>query len=129
MGGCSQRKEKIMVGSKWIYKIKHIVDGSSKKFKAQFMAKGFSKREGVDYDKRFTTVAKYSNIKAMISIAAQMGWKIHQMVIKMAFLDGVIEEEVYIEQSEGFEVHRRDFHVCRLKRALYKLKQAPCAWH
>eukprot|EP00253_Pinus_taeda_P014754 PITA_14754 len=63
----------------------------------------------------------------MISLAAQMGWEIHQMDVK-TFLNGVIEEEVYIEQPEGFETHEKKSHVCRLKKALYGLKQAPRAW-
>jgi hypothetical protein len=65
----------------------------------------------------------------MISFAAKMGWKIHQMHVKTAFLNGLIQEEVYIEQPLGFEVHGRESHVCRLKKALYGLKQAPRAWH
>jgi hypothetical protein len=65
----------------------------------------------------------------VISIAAEMGWKIHQMDVKTAFLNGLIQEEVYIEQPLGFEVHERESHVCRLKKALYGLKQAPRAWY
>ena len=58
-----------------------------------------------------------------------MGWHIHQMDVKTAFLNGIIEEEVYIEQREGFEIFSSDLHVCRLKRELYGLKQAPRAWY
>ena len=58
-----------------------------------------------------------------------MGWRIHQMNVKIVFLNGIIEEEVYIEQPEGFETFDRESHVCRLKRTLYGLKQAPCAWY
>jgi hypothetical protein len=65
----------------------------------------------------------------VISIAAEMGWKIYQMDVKTTFLNGLIEEEVYIEQPQGFEVHGRDSHVCRLKKALFGLKQAPRAWY
>jgi hypothetical protein len=120
---------KSVIGSKWIYKIKHVADGSVEKFKARFVAKGFSQKEGVDYDETFAPVARYTSIRAVISIAAEMGWKIHQMDVKTTFLNGIIEEEVYIEQPEGFEVQGRDSHVCRLKRALYGLKQAPRAWY
>ena len=63
----------------------------------------------------------------MLALLAQMGWKIHQMDVKTVFLNGKIEEEVYIEQLEGFETFDRESHVCRLKRALYGLKQAPHA--
>jgi hypothetical protein len=58
-----------------------------------------------------------------------MGWKLHQMDVKAAFLNGKIEEEVYIEKSKGFVIHNEKFHVCRLKKALYSLKQAPRAWY
>jgi hypothetical protein len=118
-----------VVTSKWLYKLKHAADGSIEKFKARFVARGFSQVEGVDYDETFAPVARYTSIRAVISIAAEMGWKIHQMDVKTAFLNGLIEEEVYIEQPLGFEVHGRESHVCRLKKALYGLKQAPRAWY
>jgi hypothetical protein len=90
---------------------------------------GFSQVEGVDYDETFALVARYTSIRAVISIEAKMGWKIHQMDVNTAFLNGLIEEEVYIEQPRGFEVHGSDSHVCRLKKALYGLKQAPRTWY
>ena len=58
-----------------------------------------------------------------------MGWKIHQIDVNTAFLNGIIQEEIYIEQPHGFEIHERESHVCRLKKALYGLKQAPRAWY
>jgi hypothetical protein len=70
----------------------------------------------------------YIPILAIISLATSMGWSLHQMDVKTTFLNGVIEEEVYIEKPQGFEVHPRETHVCRLKKALYGLKQAPRAW-
>jgi hypothetical protein len=87
------------------------------------------RKEGIDFSETFAPVARYSSIRAVISIAAELGWQIHQMDVKTTFLNGVIEEEIYIEQPEGFEVHSRASHVCRLKRALYGLKQAPRAWY
>jgi hypothetical protein len=102
------------VTSKWIYKIKHAADGSIKKYKARFVARGFSEREGVDYEETFAPVARYTSINTVISLALIMGWRIHQMDVKTAFLNGVIEE-VYIEQPQSFEVHGMESHVCRSK--------------
>jgi hypothetical protein len=97
-------KGKKVVGSKWIYKVKHATDGSVDKCKARFVAKGFSQREGVDYEETFSPVARYSSIRAIISLAVEKGWHVHQMDVKTAFLDGIVEEEVYVEHPEGFEV-------------------------
>jgi hypothetical protein len=122
-------KEKLVVTSKWVYKIKHATDGSVDKYKARFVARGFSQKEGEDYGKTLAHVAKYTSIRAIMSLVAFMGWSFHQMYVKTAFLNEAIEEEVYIEQLQGFEVHSRNTHVCRLKKALYGLKQAPRAWY
>jgi hypothetical protein len=91
-------KEKSVVTSKWVYKIKHAADGSVDKYKARFMARGFSQKEGEDYDETFAPVARYTSIRTIISLAASMGWNLHQMDVKTTFLNGAIEEEVYIEQ-------------------------------
>jgi hypothetical protein len=122
-------KEKTVVSSKWIYKTKHSVDGSIEKYKARFVARGFSQKEGIDYEETFSPVARYTSIRAILVIAAVMKWKVHQMDVKTTFLNGVVEEEVYVEQPQGFETHDRKTHVCRLKKALYGLKQAPRAWY
>ena len=92
---------KSMVPSRWLYKIKHVVDGSIEKYKARFVARGFTKKEGIDYDETFAPVARYTTIKTIISCAAVFRWKLHQMDVKIAFLNGKIDEEVYIEQPEG----------------------------
>jgi hypothetical protein len=117
-----------VVTSKWVYNIKHVAGESVDKYKARFVASRFSQKEGEYYDKTFSLVAIYTSIRAIISLVASMGWKLHQMDVKIAFLNGAIEEEVYIEQPQGFEVHSRDTHVCRLKKALYGIKQDPRAW-
>jgi transposase InsO family protein len=122
-------KSKDVVSSKWLFKIKHVVDGSIEKYKARFVARGFSQKEGIDYEETFAPVARYTSIRTIIALAAKMKWKLHQMDVKTAFLNGVIEEEVYIEQPQGFEVEDKKTHVCKLKKALYGLKQAPRAWY
>ena len=74
-------------------------------------------------------MARYTTIRSIISLASVLGWKLHQMDVKTAFLNGEIAEEVYIEQPDGFVIHGKDSHVCKLKKALYGLKQAPGAWY
>ena len=120
---------KNVVFSNWISKLKYVVDGS----KARFVGKGFSQKEGIDYEETFAPVARYTSIRAIIlytsiraimALASMMKWDLHQMYVKTTFLNGVIEE-VYIEQPKGFEVEDRWTHVCKLKKALYGLKQAP----
>jgi hypothetical protein len=74
-------------------------------------------------------VARYTSIRTIIALVAKMKWKLHQMDMKIAFLNSVIEEEVYIEKPQGFEVEDRKSHVCRLRKSLYRLKQAPKTWY
>jgi hypothetical protein len=122
-------KGKFVVTSKWIYKIKHASYGSVEKYKAIFVARGFSQVEGIDYEETFAHVARYTSIRTIISLVASMGWRLHQMYVKTSFINGEIEEEVYIEQSYGFVIHEKESHVCRLNKSMYGLKQAPCAWY
>ena len=95
-----------------MYKIKYGADGSVEKYKARFVVKGYAQKEGIDYEETFAPVARYTSIRTVVSLAAQMGWEIHQMDVKTTFLNGEIEEEVYIEQPEGFETHERKSYVC-----------------
>jgi hypothetical protein len=122
-------KEKSIVTSKWVYKIKHEANESMEKYKASSIARGFSQKEGEYYDETFSHVSRYSSTRAIMSPVASMGWILHQMDVNTTFLNGAIEEEVYIEQPQGFEVHSIDTHVCRLKKSLYGLKEAPRAWY
>ena len=85
-----------MVSSKWIYKIEHVVDGSIGKYKARFVARGFFQKEGIDYEDTFAPVARYTSIKTIMALASMMNLNLHQMDVKTPFLNGVIEEKVYI---------------------------------
>ena len=98
---------KSVVTLKWIYKIKHAADGSIEKYKAIFVARGFSHKEGIDYEETFAPVARYTSIRSVLALVAVMKWKIHQMDVKSTFLNGVVEEEVYVEQPLGFETHAK----------------------
>ena len=121
-------ERKSIVTSKWIYKIKHVADGSIEKQKARFVARVFSQNEGIDYDYTFAPMDRHTSIKAIIFVASVIGWKLHRMDVKTAFLNGVMEEEVYIDQPPGFDTHDRESHVC-MKKTLYWFKQAPKAWY
>ena len=88
---------KSIVGSRWIYKVKQATDGSIEKYKARFFALGFSQIERIDYEETFAAIARYSSIRTILALSAQMGWYIHQMDVNTVFFNGFIEEEVYIE--------------------------------
>jgi hypothetical protein len=122
-------KDKSMVSSKWIYKIKHVSNGSVEKFKARFVARGFTQKEGIVYEENFSPVARYTSIQAIISLASVLGWKLHQMDVKTTLLNGKIEHEVFVEKPDGFILHNKGTHVCKLREALYGLKQAPRVWY
>jgi hypothetical protein len=85
--------------------------------------------KGIDYDETFAPISRYTSIRTIIALYASMGWKLHQMDVKTTFLNGEIEEEVYIDQPEGFVIHEKKYQVCRLKKALYGVKQDPHAWY
>ena len=91
------QKGSLVVTSKWIYKIKHAANGSIEKYKSRFVPWGFSQKEGIEYEETFAPIARYTSIRSVLSLATVMKWKIHQMDVKTAFFNGVMEEEVYVE--------------------------------
>lgn len=121
--------ERKVIGVKWIYKAKMNPNGTVNKYKARLVARGFAQESGVDYFETFAPVARFDTIRLLIALAAQKKWKIHQLDIKSAFLNGELEEDVFVEQPEGFQSRIYPDHVCKLKKALYGLKQAPRAWY
>ena len=98
---------KSVVSSKWIYKIKHAADGSIEKYKERFVAKEFSQKEGIDYEDTFAPLARYTSIRTIMALASMMNWSLQEMDVKIAFLNGVIEEEMCIGKSQRFEVEDR----------------------
>ena len=122
-------KDRKAVGSKWVYKCKINADGSVRRYKARLVAQGYSQRLGQDYDKTFCPVVHFESIRTIIAMAAQNELMLHQMDVTSAFLNGDLDEEVYMTQPEGFKVKGREHLVCRLKRSLYGLKQAPRCWN
>ena len=110
------------IGVKWIFKTKRNAKGEVEKYKARLVAKGYKQQYGIDYEEVFAPVARLETVRLLISLAAQMKWKILQINIKSIFLNGVLEEEVYIQQPIGFIIYEQKDKVYKLKRALYELK-------
>ena len=117
------------LGCKWIFVTKRRVDGTILKHKARLVAQGFRQKYGIDYFDTYAPVARIATIRLLIALSAIHGLEIHQMDVKTAFLNGELEEEVYMNQPEGFKVKGQEMKVCKLVRSLYGLKQAPKQWH
>ena len=108
--------------------MKHNADGTVNRYKARLVGKGYAQTYVIDFEETFSPVAKMATVRAIIVMAAAKGWDLQQMDVKNAFLNGDLQEEVYMEQPKGY-VHPEFVHyVCRLKKDLYGLKQAPRAW-
>ena len=122
-------KDKKCIGCKWVYKTKYNSDGTIEKHKARLVAKGFKQKYGIDYEETFASVARQETIRLVLSLAAHKGWKVMHMDVKSAFLNGYLQEEVYVEQPQGFIIKGKEHLVYKLKKALYGLKQAPRAWY
>ncbi|GJT49950.1 retrovirus-related pol polyprotein from transposon TNT 1-94 [Tanacetum coccineum] len=117
------------LGYKWIFKKKMKADGTVDKYKARLVIQGFRQREGLDYFDTYSPVTRITSIRMIIAIAALRNLEIHQMDVKTAFLNGDLEEEIYMNQPEGFIAPGQEGKVCRLVKSLYGLKQAPKQWH
>ena len=118
-----------VVGTKWIFRNKSDEKGIVIRNKARLVAQGYSQVEGVDFDETFAPVARLESIRLLLCIACALKFKLHQMDVKTAFLNGYLQEEVFVEQPKGFEDPHNLTHVYKLKKALYGLKQAPRAWY
>ena len=122
-------KGKNIIGVKWVFRVKYNSDGSINKYKARLVVKGYAQQPGVDYGETFAPVAQHDTIRLIIALAAHLGWKIFHLDVKSAFLNGDLEEEIYVNQPEGFIEEGKEDKVYLLKKALYGLKQAPRAWY
>ncbi|KAH9802307.1 hypothetical protein KPL71_001337 [Citrus sinensis] len=111
-----------LVGNKWMFRVKQNSDGTINKYKARLVAKGFLQTEGVDYQETFSPVVKATTIRIVLSMAVMNNWKLRQVDINNAFLNGELTETVYMPQPEGFVDADHPRYVCKLKKALYGLK-------
>ncbi|CAL8999646.1 unnamed protein product [Prunus brigantina] len=97
--------------------------------KAGLVAKGYAQKPGIDYNETFAPVARLDTIRTLIALAAKNSWKMYQLDVKSAFMNGVLQEKVYVEQPDGFIVQGEEDKVYKLHKALYGLKQALRAWY
>eukprot|EP00253_Pinus_taeda_P027069 PITA_27069 len=122
-------KDKNVIGTKWILKNMLNENGEVIRNKAILVCKGYAQQEGIDFEETFALVARLEAIRMFLALSSFQTFKVFQMDVKSAFLNGDLEEEVYIEQPDGFILGNDPKLVCRLKKALYGLKHAPRAWY
>ena len=122
-------KDTHVINTKWIFKNKTDEDGEVVRNKSRLVAQGYTQVEGVDFDESFALVARLESIRILLSIVCIMNFKLYQMDMESAFLNGLLNEEVFVEQPTGFQDPHFPNHVLRLKKLLYGLKQAQRAWY
>ena len=118
------------IGCKWVYKIKRHADGSIDRWKARLVAKGYSQLYGIDFTETFAPVVRFSSLRAILALAASADYEIHQMDVKTAFLNGDLDEDIYMQQPDGYRADgEKALWVWKLTKSLYGLKQAGRAWY
>ena len=117
------------IGCKWVYKTKKDSSGNIERYKARLVAKGFTQREGIDYTETFSPVSKKDSLRVILAIVAHFDFELHQMDVKTTYLNGDLEEQVYMKQPEGFSTKDSEHLVCKLKKSIYGLKQASRQWY
>jgi len=121
---CKLPKDRNIVGCRWLFRKKD--DG---RYKVRLVAKGYSQTPGIDFNETFAPVAKFTTIRVLLALVAENDWELHSMDVKTAFLNGELEEEVYMECPEGIKDDEQPDSVCRLVKAIYGLRQSPRAWY
>ena len=121
--------DKKVVGSKWVYKVKTGADGSVQRYKARLVAQGFTQKYGTDFDETFCPVVRQESLRLLMALSVQHGLTLHQFDVTTAFLNGTLDEEVYMQQPQGFTCQGKEELVCKLKKSIYGLKQSPRCWN
>ena len=121
--------DRTIIGTKWVFRNKLDENGVILLNKSRLVVQGYNQIEGVDFEETFAPVARLESIRMILAFASHMDFKLYQMDVKSAFLNGFLEEEVYVKQPPGFEDFENPNHVFKLDKALYGLKQAPRAWY
>ena len=114
---------------KWIYKRKRRPDGKEETLKARLVAKCYTQKEGIDYEETFLPVAMLKSIRILLAVDASLDYEIWQMDVKTTFLKGSLEEDIYMQQPEGFIARGQEHMACKLQRSIYGLKQASRTWN
>ena len=122
-------KKMNVIGTKWVFKNKLDEQGVIVRNKARLVAKGYNQEEGIDFGETYAPMARLEAVRILLAYTCMNRFKLHQMDVKSSFLNGYIDEEVYVSQPSGFEDHKYPDHVFKLKKALYGLKQAPRQWY
>ena len=117
------------IGRKWVFKLKTDKDENVSVYKARLVTKCFKQIHGIDYEERFSPIIMIRSIRIILAIAAYYDYEIWQMDVKTAFLNGYLEEDLYMTQPEGFEDLNNVGKVCKLKKSIYGLKQASMSWN
>ena len=117
-------KRRKALKKKWVFRLKND-DEKLLKYKDRLMVKGFSQIQGIDFDEIFSPVVKMCSIRTILGLESSMNLKLEQLDVKTAFLHGYVDEEIFMEQPEGFKVKGKENMVCKLKKSLYGLKQMP----
>jgi hypothetical protein len=112
------------VGCKWVYKTKYNSQENIDKFKARLMAKGYTQREGIDYNEIFSPVSCKDSFRIIMALVAHYNLELHQMDVKIAFLSGNLDETIYMAQPKDFVMKGKKKLGCHLKKSIYGLKQA-----
>ena len=115
----------IQIGCKWMFKVKYNSKGTVERFKARLVAKGYSQKYGLDYEETFSPVVRFTYIRMLLVFAVQHNMLIHQMDVVAAFLNRSLQEDIYMEQPDGYVQAKNEQMICKLKKSLYGLKQAP----